>query len=101
MEAEIISTILARLPETTEVSDSDQADATPSSVDPEEPAMVDVEPSSPERTRDLQTDVVTAAHIREEWDVVIQAVVAACEGDEEAASELPPLLDQMARNNFV
>ncbi len=100
VEAEIISTILARLPETTEVSDSDQADATPSSVDPEETAMVDVEPSSPERgvqTRDLQTDVVTAAHIREEWDVVIQAVVAACEGDEEAASELPPLLDQMAQ----
>jgi hypothetical protein len=37
------------------------------------------------------------AEVREQWGMVIQAIVATCRGSAEAASSLAPFLDQMER----
>lgn len=39
------------------------------------------------------------ARIRQQWGPVVQAVVAACEGDAEAAAKLSPLLEQLSQQD--
>ncbi len=45
------------------------------------------------------TQLETIARIRAQWKDVVQAVVAACRGDPDAAAQLPPFLDQMSRKD--
>jgi hypothetical protein len=40
-----------------------------------------------------------AAQIRDQWDAVIQAVVAACNGDDQATVQLTPFLNEMAQQD--
>ena len=46
---------------------------------------------------DIQLEAI--ARIRAQWRDVVQAVVAACQGDTDAAAQLPSFLDQMSRKD--
>ena len=46
---------------------------------------------------DIQLEAI--ARIRAQWRDVVQAVVAACQGDTDAAAKLPRTLDQMSRKD--
>jgi hypothetical protein len=46
---------------------------------------------------DIQLEAI--ARIRAQWKDVVQAVVAACQGDVDAAAQLPAFLDQMSRKD--
>ena len=45
------------------------------------------------------TQLEAIARIRAQWDDVVQAVIAACQGDTDAAAQLPPFLDQVSRKD--
>jgi len=45
----------------------------------------------------MQTEAI--ARIRQQWDEVIQTVIAACQGDARAAADLSPFLQEMARRD--
>jgi len=45
------------------------------------------------------TPLEAIARIRAEWNDVVQAVIAACQGDTGAASRLSPIFDQMSRTD--
>jgi hypothetical protein len=52
----------------------------------------------PAQVEEAAADEVITAHVREEWELVIQTVVSACQGNESASADLPPLLEQMSRD---
>jgi tetratricopeptide (TPR) repeat protein len=62
---------------------------------PSAPPAVASEPASPGRGAASEA----IARIREEWGPLIQAVVAACQGDNEAAAEVAPFLHQLAQQD--
>lgn len=53
----------------------------------------------PEPSTRLIAESARVVRIREQWDDVVHAVVAACQGDADAAAQLAPFLDEMSKKD--
>ena len=53
----------------------------------------------PQSSTRLIAESTRVARIREQWGDVVRAVIAACQGDADAAAQLAPFLDEMSQKD--